>query len=250
MADRIVDLATTSNSGEQGAMAMSHLLDAYTRGPLVFAEHEPRLRRAYEALQGHLNRLLFDPAGSWHSREVVVRPNEYLDLVCRRFQSANAGAVLLTPGLVALVNRLASPDMVRPNQVLRIPVDPFHTVVEKGSFMMKVFLGEVLIRLYHVGLGQHDKTPATAFTVSEKQVDPQWYRPDGKVIPPGSPENVLGKYFVKFSHERYQGFGIHGTKDPESIGRNESMGCVRMWAKDLEEYFGLVPRGSTVLIRD
>jgi len=249
MADRLVEAASAADH-ETGALAISQVLQAYTRGPLVFADHESRLGKYYKALQGHLNRLLFDPAGTWHSREVVVRPGEWLDLICNRFATANAGALRITPGLLALVNRLPSVDRVQPNQVLRVPVDQLVTVVDKGSFMMKVFLGDLLIRLYHVGLGQDDSTPATEFTVIEKQVDPPWYRPDGKLIPPGAPDNVLGKYFVKFGHPRYQGFGIHGTKDPASIGKTESMGCVRMWPKDLEDYFALVPRGSVVLIRD
>ena len=53
-----------------------------------------------------------------------------------------------------------------------------------------------------------------------------------------------------FSNEHGKtGFGIHGTIDPESIGRAESAGCVRMNKDDVEELFDLVPQGSEVVIR-
>ena len=132
----------------------------------------------------------------------------------------------------------------------RIPVDPFVTVVEKRSFTLKVFLGDALIMLCQVGLGESGKTPATAFTVAEKLEKPNWNRPDGQLIPYGHPENVLGDYFVKFKHPKYQGFGIHGTTDTGSIGKERSMGCIRLLPDDLARYFRIVPRGSQVIVRE
>ncbi len=43
-------------------------------------------------------------------------------------------------------------------------------------------------------------------------------------------------------------FGIHGTNKPGSIGSNASHGCIRMFVKDSEELYGLVPNGTTVVI--
>ena len=46
--------------------------------------------------------------------------------------------------------------------------------------------------------------------------------------------------------ERY---GIHGTIEPESVGRNVSMGCIRMYNEDVEQLFSyLVEKDSTVLV--
>jgi hypothetical protein len=41
-------------------------------------------------------------------------------------------------------------------------------------------------------------------------------------------------------------FGIHGTNEPRSIGRNASHGCIRMRNRDAEELFELVRVGDTV----
>ena len=43
-----------------------------------------------------------------------------------------------------------------------------------------------------------------------------------------------------------KGFGIHGTNEPQSIGRHASHGCIRMRNRDAEELFELVRTGDTV----
>lgn len=44
-------------------------------------------------------------------------------------------------------------------------------------------------------------------------------------------------------------FGIHGTNKPGSIGSNASHGCIRMYVRDSEELYGLVPNGAKVVIQ-
>ena len=43
-------------------------------------------------------------------------------------------------------------------------------------------------------------------------------------------------------------YGIHGTKNPSSIGRNVSNGCIRMYNNDVIELSSLVPIGTQVTI--
>jgi hypothetical protein len=45
-------------------------------------------------------------------------------------------------------------------------------------------------------------------------------------------------------------YAIHGTDEPDSIGKDNSLGCVRMKRTDLEELFDLVPLGTTVRIKN
>ena len=90
--------------------------------------------------------------------------------------------------------------------------------------------------------------PVAATEVGEKRAKPDWYV-DGRVIPYGHPDNVLGEYFVKFEHRSFTGFGAHGTAEPDSIGPMASKGCLRLRDHDIAEYFQIVPRGSEVEIR-
>ena len=44
------------------------------------------------------------------------------------------------------------------------------------------------------------------------------------------------------------GYGIHGTDVPSSIGRGASHGCVRVRNEDIETLFRIVPVGTPVYI--
>ena len=44
------------------------------------------------------------------------------------------------------------------------------------------------------------------------------------------------------------GYGIHGTDEPNSIGRSVSHGCVRMLNQDVEQLYPMVPVGTPVYI--
>jgi lipoprotein-anchoring transpeptidase ErfK/SrfK len=139
---------------------------------------------------------------------------------------------------------------IQVDQRIKAPIEPIHAVVEKRSFLMAVYVGDAILRLYWVGHGADDKTPVTEFTVSEKLENPPWYAPDGKVYAFGDPKNILGKYFIKFASASYSGFGAHGTPQPETVGTMASAGCIRMYDKDIEELFRLLPRRAKVEVRD
>ena len=67
------------------------------------------------------------------------------------------------------------------------------------------------------------------------------------MVPPDSPENILGTRWLGIDK---QGYGLHGSVDPTSIGKQVTAGCVRMPNKDVEELFDIVPVGTDVMIVD
>ena len=101
------------------------------------------------------------------------------------------------------------------------------------------------MRRYRIGIGKDDSTPIGKFKVIDKFVNPQYTDPEGQVIDADDSNNPLGEYWIGIG----DGFGIHGTIDPDSVGRAESRGCIRMHNTDVEEVFGLLRTGSVVVIR-
>ena len=79
-----------------------------------------------------------------------------------------------------------------------------------------------------------------------KIINPTWYKA-GAVVPPGSSKNILGTRWLGLS---LQGYGIHGTTDPDSIGKQATAGCVRMLNNDVEELYIIVPAGTEVTVVD
>lgn len=98
---------------------------------------------------------------------------------------------------------------------------------------------------YPCATGIDNPTPTGKYTITVKLIDPTWYW-EGRAIPPG-PENGLGTRFLGIS---LKGYGIHGTNEPESIGRDASHGCIRMYNEDIEELYELVKVGDIVLIQE
>lgn len=63
-----------------------------------------------------------------------------------------------------------------------------------------------------------------------------------KVKNPGGP---FGSRWMELSIRHY---GIHGTNDPSSIGKDVSHGCIRMLNENVNELYDLVPLGTEVEI--
>jgi len=203
-----------------------------------------------EARQQHrvrVDRWLCNPTNVAGARTYTVKSGDSLDRISRRFRKQQ---VQVEAGTLAVLNRISNPKGLQVGQKLKVPVDPISAVLEKDSYALMVFVGDQLLRLYWVGHGTNDRTPVTEFEVIAKQDRPEWTAPDGNVYPYGHPENVLGEYFIKFGHAQYSGFGAHGTTEPESICKQESMGCIRMFDADIQELFRFLPRGAKVVVRD
>lgn len=104
--------------------------------------------------------------------------------------------------------------------------------------------GDVL-KVYDVAVGaEKSPSPTGDFTIVNRLENPTYYRP-GVVIEAGT-NNPLGTRWMGLSQK---GFGIHGTNQPQSIGKAASHGCIRMAQSDLEELFTLVHIGDAVSIR-
>ncbi len=61
-------------------------------------------------------------------------------------------------------------------------------------------------------------------------------------IPPG-PNGPVGSVWIALSKPTY---GIHGTPNPETIGKTNSHGCIRLTNWDAQELAKLVQKGATV----
>ena len=101
--------------------------------------------------------------------------------------------------------------------------------------------------VYPVSIGRVGwETPLGKYKIIEKTKDPTWFVPKSlyddqvakgvdmpKMIKPG-PDNPLGGYSMRLSHPTYL---IHGTNDPNRIGRKVTAGCINMYPEDVEALF-------------
>ncbi len=159
-----------------------------------------------------------------------------------------------TVELVVESSRLARPDHIEPGDRLRVFSGRLSIVVSKARNDLLVLSNGKFFKRYRIGTGKYGKTPVGTFAVSERIKDPPWWRGDGKVVPFGDKENILGTRWMALkatgTTPEIKGYGIHGTWDRDTIGKAESAGCIRLSNEDVEELFLLVPTGTAVTIEE
>jgi lipoprotein-anchoring transpeptidase ErfK/SrfK len=101
-----------------------------------------------------------------------------------------------------------------------------------------------VVKVYPIAVGAPvSPSPSGEFHIRERITNPTYYAP-GKVIRAGK-SNPLGTRWIGLGQ---RGYGIHGTNEPRSIGKNASHGCIRMNKEDVEELFELVRAGDLVVL--
>ncbi len=165
-----------------------------------------------------------------------VSSGESLALIAQKYNS--------TVDLIMKTNALKS-SRLRPHNHLKIFTGTFSTQISKTENTLTLLENDEFFKEYLVGTGKDNTTPVGDFEITSKQANPIWYRPDGSIIPFGNKENLLGTRWMSIN---YPGYGIHGTWDSESLGKQSSAGCVRLRNADVEELFTILPLHTKVKI--
>lgn len=193
------------------------------------------------------DQMLWTPAAvPWFS-EVPVLAGDSFWKIAKRLREQG---IDVAPGFLESINQIPAARL-RSGQRLKVPKAAIRVVVDQSAFRLFVVMGEFCVATFPVGLGRGDLTPAGAFTVGERIVDPPWTDPQTKrVIRFGERGHLIGSRWIGLhAGGKPTTLGIHGTVDPGSIGRAESDGCVRLHAADLHSVFDWVADGMAVSIR-
>lgn len=232
-----------------------------------------------------LNRALLDPATGEQDRGVLrarlTELNQSLvfgkqvaanDTIAERY-TVQSGDVLEKIArkrdlatdwrLIQRVNGISDPRKISVGQTLKLVRGPFHAIVDKSEYRMDVYQGSpdepsewTYIRSFPVGLGAENSTPVGRFVVRPrgKDVNPSWVNPRNPAEKYGrdDPMNPIGEFWVGLDGlgeaAAYTGYGVHGTIDPESIGTQASMGCVRMGDDEIATVYELLQEGVSLVV--
>jgi hypothetical protein len=252
-------------SEANGAMEDGRIVAA--RDILNRALHEPAAtddERAYlrDRLAGIADVLTFSDRvvpGDAMCREYRVQRGDLLSTIARS-EGTDASWKF-----IQRVNNITNPNRIALNQRLKIVQGPFHAVISKGAYRLDLFADErdsagnrIFLRSMRVGLGEYDSTPVGGWIVKNRELNPGWVNPrDGRErYDRDDPENPIGEHWIGLrgtdpGTANEEGIGIHGTIEPETIGEQASMGCVRLLADDVELlYEVLMPDRSEVVITE
>jgi lipoprotein-anchoring transpeptidase ErfK/SrfK len=166
-----------------------------------------------------------------------------------------------TPDFLKKLNpqaRFAAGETIRvPNVRTRAPAaesGDVRVVVSKGNSSLTVERGGDVLFFAPVTSGsEHDPLPIGDWKVQGVAKNPTFnYNPDlfwdadpehSKAKIPAGPNNPVGSVWIDISKEHY---GLHGTPEPQTIGRTESHGCVRLTNWDVKQLAHMVDKGTPV----
>ena len=173
--------------------------------------------------------------------EHVVQSGDYLGKLAATYNTPVA--------LIAKANNIQGAN-IRVGETLRLldgNAHVFALAVSKSRNDLVVTLDGKFFKRYRVSTGENAKTPVGTFKIVDKIAQPAWHKPGGKAIPYGDPENLLGTHWLALD---LPGYGLHGTWEPDSIGKQTSAGCVRLLNSDIEELYTILPKGTLVTITE
>jgi lipoprotein-anchoring transpeptidase ErfK/SrfK len=142
------------------------------------------------------------------------------------------------------------------------PSEPDVIVIDKWLNVLWAYQKGQLVQTARVSTGRHVQgpnpsagnqalnmvTPTGRFTVTNKLPGVTYYAEN---IPRGDPRNPLGTRWLGFSvypGDRASVWAIHGTNEPDMIGRWVSDGCIRMLNAEVEALYDRVNEGIPVII--
>jgi len=175
-----------------------------------------------------------------------------VEMLGERFHVDQKYLVALNPGI----------DFNKPGSIVKVPNvgKPLtgkvsRIIADKGRKQLRVYddAGK-LLAIYPSTIGSTaTPSPTGTHTIERIAMNPVYtYNPkinfqQGNntsilTIPPG-PNGPVGTVWIALSKPTY---GIHGTPDPEKIGKTNSNGCIRLTNWDAEELAKMVSPGVTV----
>ena len=134
-------------------------------------------------------------------------------------------------------------------------------VVDPRNYFLYLVQGGGRARRYGVSVGKAGRAWSGSATIQRKAKWPTW-TPTKNMIRrephkyakyangvPGGPSNPLGAralYLYRNGRDTY--YRIHGTNNPNSIGRSASQGCIRMVNAHVKDLYDRVPLGARVVV--
>lgn len=137
---------------------------------------------------------------------------------------------------------------------------PGTVIVDPQNRFLYLILGEDQAIRYGAGVGREGFAWSGQAVVGLKRRWPRWLPPQSMVERdvhaaqwangmPGGPENPLGaRAIYLYANGLDTLYRIHGTNDPNSIGKAMSSGCVRMLNEDVADLFERVKKGTHVVV--
>ncbi len=161
-------------------------------------------------------------------------------------EALNKGAGWKKPGTQIIV-----PQVVVDRSATKVS----RVTVDKPAHAVRAYMADGRLAAYYpASIGSDEKpAPTGQFVIRRVIHNPDYtYNPKYAfkgvksdkpfTIAPG-PNNPVGSVWMDLS---YEGYGIHGTPQPDLVGKTQSHGCIRLTNWDAEDLASMVAKGTAV----
>ena len=257
-----------SDANSQVAALITQAVSSLNNSPMKIIEVRDRLNEILPMQMGvsqrkYVKEQLSKLSDEWFFSSKVLAG----DKLCSSYK-VQSGDLLVRIGsqhkvpyeILMEINKISKPQQLRVDDIIKVINGPFHAKVYRSNFTLDLYLQNTFVKSFTVGLGKQGKdTPTGLWQVKSdgKLISPTWTDPDtGKTYKASDPDYPLGSRWIALQGIEgtavgRAGFAIHGTKDPNQIGKAESRGCIRMYNDDaVLMYNMLMPGVSQVQVMD
>ncbi|WP_114858325.1 L,D-transpeptidase [Azospirillum brasilense] len=151
---------------------------------------------------------------------------------------------LVSPDILRAQDRATTTETISARQIVISLTERRLHLLEEGrpprSFPVAIGRPGVAIPLGDSRVLRKRRNPTWHPTANQRRENPAL----PASVPPG-PSNPLGKFALDLG---WTAIAIHGTNEPDSVGRRASGGCFRMLPADIAALFEMVPVGTPVRV--
>ncbi|MBO1580338.1 L,D-transpeptidase [Bacillus sp. XF8] len=128
------------------------------------------------------------------------------------------------------------------------PASQQKLIVNTTTNKMDFYQNGTFIRSFSVATGKAaTPTPIGSFIIVNKIKNRPYYT---RHIKGGDPRNPLGDRWMGLNMVGTWGttYAVHGTNNNQAIGKNTTLGCIRMFNEDIHWLFDRVEKQATVIV--
>lgn len=216
-------------------LASGETLVAHRELSRLYWSHKELRSQMQELIDSTAKAIFFQPKPHY-VEPYVIQEGDRLEVIAKKYQ--------ISWEYLGKLNR-TDPRRIQIGQKLKVMKGPFGAIVDLPEYALTIHLQGYYVKRYQVGIGKDGSSPVGKFPVLNKVENPPYTGPNGKVMAADDPLNPLGERWIDLGDS----YGIHGTIDPNSIGKAESRGCIRLRDEDIIEVYNFLVKGSEVVLR-
>ncbi|MDA1049617.1 MAG: LysM peptidoglycan-binding domain-containing protein [Planctomycetota bacterium] len=143
--------------------------------------------------------------------------------------------------LLANINSIENPETLLAGRELKVVRGPFRAEVSLSKNELTLFVGKLYAGRFSINVGDDPAPLPGQYQVHDKQPGRTYYAGNGETIPIDDPNNPYGRVWLDLGSN----LSIHGSSPN---GLSPGQGCIALTARDAGDVFGILSKGSSIVI--